>query len=113
MKLRHFNKKQADLAAKISNDISEGIDCGESRKALRMAVDYWADQYSKEVNRRVVVEDELLTLKLKIALLTTQSTGEDIQDKALKTIAAEIEPWLKNPLGKKGKKHDPKTRAKR
>jgi hypothetical protein len=111
--MKRYSKKQADLAAKISNDISEGIDCGEGRKSLRMAVAYWADQYSQEVIRRVGAEDELLILKLKFALLTAQSTSEDVQAKALKTIAAEIEPWLKNPLGKKGNKHDPKTRTKR
>lgn len=31
--VRRFSGKEAELAAKISNDIAEGIDCGESAVA--------------------------------------------------------------------------------
>lgn len=41
--VERFTKKQAELAAKISNDIAEDIDCNETRAQLRMAVAYWAD----------------------------------------------------------------------
>ncbi len=37
-----FSKKQSELAAKIANDIHEGINCGESQSTLRMVVDYWS-----------------------------------------------------------------------
>ena len=42
---RKFTKAQEELALKISNDISEDIDCGETKKQLRMAVKYWADAH--------------------------------------------------------------------
>ena len=41
--VERFSQKQQELAAKISNDIAEDIDGGETRKQLRMAVAYWAD----------------------------------------------------------------------
>ena len=53
-----FTEEQAELAAKISNDISEGIDCGESREVLRMAIAYWADAFCAEVDKRNAEERE-------------------------------------------------------
>ena len=41
--VERFSQEQQELAAKISNDIAENIDGGETRKQLRMAVAYWAD----------------------------------------------------------------------
>lgn len=42
--VKRFTKKQAELAKRISNDISEGIiDPRITHNDLRMAVSYWAD----------------------------------------------------------------------
>jgi hypothetical protein len=57
--VRRFSDKQAELAAKISNDIAEDIDCGESRKTLRMAVAYFADLACVEGQRRASAESRL------------------------------------------------------
>lgn len=57
--VRRFSDKQAELAAKISNDIAENIDCGESRKTLRMAVAYFADVACVEAQRRAAAESNL------------------------------------------------------
>lgn len=54
-----FSKKQVELAVKISNDISEQIEGGESRAALRMAVAYFADVACVEAQRRVAAESKL------------------------------------------------------
>lgn len=59
LKTHRFTKKEAELAAKISNDIAEGIDCGESRHDLRMAVSYFAEMASMEAGHRVVAESNL------------------------------------------------------
>lgn len=58
-KVRRFTDKQAELAAKISNDIAEDIDCGESRKTLRMVVAYFADVACVESQRRADAESKL------------------------------------------------------
>jgi hypothetical protein len=57
--VRRFSDKQAELAAKISNDIAEDMDCGESRKTLRMAVSYFADVACLESQRRASAESKL------------------------------------------------------
>ena len=57
--VRRFTDKQAELAAKISNDIAEDIDCGESRKTLRMVVAYFADVACVESQRRADAESKL------------------------------------------------------
>lgn len=57
--VRRFTAKQAELAAKISNDIAEDIDCGESRRTLRMAVAYFADVACVEAQRRAAAESKL------------------------------------------------------
>jgi hypothetical protein len=57
--VRRFTDKQAELAAKISNDIAEDIDCGESRKSLRMAVAYFAAVASVEAQGRAAAESKL------------------------------------------------------
>lgn len=61
--VRRFTDKQAELAAKISNDIAEDIDCGESRKSLRMAVAYFADVACVEAERRAAAESKLEIFK--------------------------------------------------
>jgi hypothetical protein len=57
--VRRFTDKQAQCAAKISNDIAEDIDCGESRRTLRMAVAYFADVACVEAQRRAAAESKL------------------------------------------------------
>lgn len=57
--VKRFNKKEAALAAKISNDIAEGIDCGETSKQLRMAVAYFADVASVQCQRAAAAESRL------------------------------------------------------
>lgn len=44
-----FTKKQIELADKIINDVAEDIDCGESKKDLRMAISYLASSSIKEL----------------------------------------------------------------
>lgn len=67
--VRRFSDKQADLAAKISNDIAEDIDCGESRKTLRMAVAYFADVACVESQRRAEAESTVVIFKSAKALM--------------------------------------------
>ncbi len=50
--VKRFSKKEAELAMKISNDIAEDIDNGESRKQLRMAVAYYHDLFVTEAENR-------------------------------------------------------------
>ena len=57
--VKRFSKKEAGLAAKISNDIAEDIDCGETRKDLRMAVAYYADVACVEAQSRAAAESKL------------------------------------------------------
>lgn len=61
--VKRFNKKEAALAAKISNDIAEGIDGGETRNCLRMAVAYYADLACVNLQRAVAAEDHLRYLR--------------------------------------------------
>lgn len=56
---RRHTKAEQELAAKISNDIAEGIDCGESRQVLRMAVAHWTDEACDQAQRREVAESKL------------------------------------------------------
>lgn len=55
----------AALAQKLSNDIAEGIDCGESKKELRLAIAWWADQFTKERRDRIEAQDQLITNSFK------------------------------------------------
>jgi hypothetical protein len=45
-----------DLALKVSNDISEAVDGGESREELREVVRWWADKACDEAQRRAAAE---------------------------------------------------------
>jgi len=45
-----------DLALKVSNDISEDIDGGESREELREVVRWWAQKACDEAQRRATAE---------------------------------------------------------
>lgn len=66
-----FTDKQAELAAKISNDIAEDIDCGESRKSLRMAVAYWADVATVESQKRASLEAKVAMFRNAKSLMDT------------------------------------------
>lgn len=54
----------AELAAKIKNDIAEGIDCGESRKQLMEAVAYWANVASENAQRLAMAESRLAVVQI-------------------------------------------------
>lgn len=73
-KTHRFTKKQAELAAKISNDIAEGIDCGESRHDLRMAVSYFSYLANTEAQFRVSAEEKLEFIRLAKALIDSALT---------------------------------------
>jgi hypothetical protein len=60
---RQFSYKDAELAAKISNDVAEGIDCGESRAKLRLAAAYWADTACTEAQHRAAAESQIEIFK--------------------------------------------------
>ena len=66
---RRFSDKQAELAVKVSNDIAENIDCGESRKTLRMAVAYFSDLACEESKRRAEAESTVAIFKSAKALM--------------------------------------------
>jgi len=55
----------ADLAAKVSNDISEEIDCGETREELRACIKWWADYAMGARMLYVSARDELMVEKMK------------------------------------------------
>lgn len=61
--------KVSELSAKISNDISEDIDCGESRRTLRRAVKEWADEACEAHRRRADAETHLKMLAPALGLL--------------------------------------------
>ena len=67
--VKRFTSAQAELAAKISNDIAEGIDCGESRQKLRMAVAYFADVACVERMRSRDLEANVKMFKAAKALM--------------------------------------------
>ncbi len=69
--VERFSFKQAELAAKISNDIAEDIDGGESREELKMAVAYWADVACAEAQRRAEAESTVKIFKTAKALMDT------------------------------------------
>lgn len=54
------------LAEKISNDVAEDIDCGESREKLRMAVYYWSSVAAKEASERARLQMMLKLVKIAV-----------------------------------------------
>ena len=58
-KRRPASHEAADLAHKLANDISEGIDAGESRQKLREAIAYWADEATDQCQMRVMAESDM------------------------------------------------------
>lgn len=69
--VRRFSPDEAELAAKLSNDIAEGIDCGECRTDLRKAIAYWADVAAVEGQRRAAMESQLAIFRSAKALMDT------------------------------------------
>ncbi|MCK9519456.1 MAG: hypothetical protein M0R74_10615 [Dehalococcoidia bacterium] len=51
-----------DLALKVSNDISEDIDAGESREELREVVRWWAQKACDEAQRRATAEQTVFSM---------------------------------------------------
>ncbi len=62
--VRRFTKKQTEFAAKVSNDISEDINCNESKEELRMVIAYWSDVAVVESNMRARMETQINTFQL-------------------------------------------------
>lgn len=58
-----------EFAAKIANDISEEIDCGETRAQLRSALHWWAMEHCKAYSQKRIVEDDLLTAKIALQIV--------------------------------------------
>lgn len=82
-RVRRFTDKQAELAAKISNDIAEDIDCGESRETLRMAVSYFADVACVESQRRAAAESTVAIFKSAKALMDVVLLPPSVRSTAL------------------------------
>ena len=55
---------RAKLAMLISNDIAEGIDCGESREMLRMTVSYYATEHNNAFMQLAQAKSQLQIFKL-------------------------------------------------
>lgn len=55
---------EEELAAKIANDINEGIDGGETRKMLREAIKFWAMKASITASELALAKTEMTVLKL-------------------------------------------------
>ena len=71
MSAKRISRKGRDLAEKIANDVSEGIDAGESREVLRLAVRYWSDAASREAVRCASAEDKLKVARYAKRILDT------------------------------------------
>ncbi len=56
--------KLEELATKVANDISEGIDNGETRHQLRQCISWWADQYVKSNSSKILNDTQALCDKL-------------------------------------------------
>ena len=56
-----FTKEEVELAAKVSNDIAEDIDCRETRAQLRRCIAYWSWQFTMlaTVHSNMVVKQQV------------------------------------------------------
>ena len=63
-KLRPGAKRTAELAAKLSNDIAESVDCGESREQLRRAIAWWADRANQQSVRVAQLESDRALVRM-------------------------------------------------
>jgi hypothetical protein len=59
----------ADLAAKIANDINEGIDCRETRATLRDVVRWWSMQHCVTASELSLRKTDIVVGKLAVQLL--------------------------------------------
>lgn len=73
---RHTSRRPAvepacspELAAKVSNDVNEGIDAGETRAQLRQVLHWWSRQACEAHAWRNLAETDLVTAQLAIRLL--------------------------------------------
>ncbi len=66
--------KIQELAPKVSNDISEGIDCGESREQLRLCIKWWANEYYKLSCELTEEQDKVLERNAEIIGLPFEKT---------------------------------------
>lgn len=69
--MKQFTKKQMEMANKVANDISEGIDGGETRAQLRLCVDVWADRFDGAFQNWKRSAERLDTATLGFRLLAT------------------------------------------
>ncbi len=58
-----------ELAAKLSNDIHEGIDCGETRAQLRAAISWWSMHACKTHSWKSLAETDLSLALMALAML--------------------------------------------
>jgi hypothetical protein len=87
-----FSKDQSELAQKIANDIHEDIDCGESRKQLRMAVDYWSCVATDEANRKSSEESQAVISALEKLSPQPSATDEQIAREAAINLHRSLRP---------------------
>lgn len=57
--VKRFSRKEAEMAAQISNDIAEDIDNKHTRAQLRMAVAYYSDLFAVEAGKRREFESKV------------------------------------------------------
>lgn len=60
-----------ELATKVANDISEGIDNKETRAQLREVIAWWANEACKNITARQNAERKLQMMKPTVKLLAT------------------------------------------
>jgi hypothetical protein len=63
MKIDADDPEFADFAAKVSNDVSENIDCRETRAQLREVIRWWASHAGMESVNRASAESDLRVLR--------------------------------------------------
>jgi hypothetical protein len=61
------DKEMGDFAAKVANDISEEIDCRETRKQLRACIAWWASECGMTHLKRADAESSNKVLRAVIA----------------------------------------------
>lgn len=62
------DKKMAEFAAKVANDVTEDIDCRETRKQLREVIRFWSLEHCRESGRRALAQSENVTLRALIEI---------------------------------------------
>lgn len=75
--VKRFTKRQAEFAAKVSNDIAEDMDLGESREELRMVVAYFQDLACVEAVERARLQSMLTAAKYGAEIVKISLEGLD------------------------------------